>query len=224
MRIVAISDIHGHLNNVEFLLKKEKNIDLLLFAGDISPYRYPKLTKDLLKNFIDIVKNYVNICILAIPGNVDYPEDYDLNIDEKYINLNKRAFEHQNMVFIGYGGSTPTPFNTVNEIDEDIIDIELNEIVKNNKNSNKSMILLTHSPPYDTKCDITYTNHHVGSKSIRKFIIKYSPILNICGHIHESRCIDRIGRTVIVNPGSLSRGLYSIIEINGSIDVYLNSI
>ncbi len=224
MRIIAISDIHGHLNNVKLILEIEGDIDLLLFSGDISPYRYPKLTKDLLKNLIDMAKDYVNDYILAIPGNVDYPEDYDLNVDEKYVNLNKRIFEHQNIVFIGYGGSTPTPFNTVNEIDEEIIDMELNGIIKNIEINNKNMILLTHSPPYDTKCDITYTNYHAGSKSIRKFITKYSPILNICGHIHESRCIDRIERTIIVNPGPLNKGLYSVIEINGSINVYLNSI
>jgi len=224
MKIVAISDIHGHLNNVELMLKKEKDIDLLVFVGDISPYRYPSLTRALLKNFVNIAKNYVNSYILAIPGNVDYPKDYDLDISEKYINLNKKVFKYQNMVFIGYGGSTLTPFNTINEIDEDTINIELNEIIRNNRIDNNNIVLLTHSPPYDTKCDITYTNHHVGSKSIRRFIIEYNPILNICGHIHESRCVDRIGRTVIVNPGPLSKGLYSVIELSDSINVYLNSI
>jgi len=41
---------------------------------------------------------------------------------------------------------------------------------------------------------------HVGSESVRKIIEEYQPILCACGHIHESRCIDKIGETIIVNP------------------------
>jgi Icc-related predicted phosphoesterase len=41
-----------------------------------------------------------------------------------------------------------------------------------------------------------------GSTSIRHEVEKYQPLLDLCGHIHESRGTTRIGRTLVVNPGS----------------------
>jgi Icc-related predicted phosphoesterase len=41
-----------------------------------------------------------------------------------------------------------------------------------------------------------------GSSAIRREVEKYQPLVHLCGHIHESRGITRIGRTVVINPGS----------------------
>ncbi len=43
---------------------------------------------------------------------------------------------------------------------------------------------------------------HVGSKSVRKFEEKYQPLMGLHGHIHESYASDKLGRTIVVNPGS----------------------
>jgi Icc-related predicted phosphoesterase len=43
---------------------------------------------------------------------------------------------------------------------------------------------------------------HVGSTAIRKLIEKYQPLLGMHGHIHESYAEDKIGSTVVLNPGS----------------------
>jgi Icc-related predicted phosphoesterase len=42
----------------------------------------------------------------------------------------------------------------------------------------------------------------VGSKAVRRAIETYQPILSLHGHIHESRGVATIGRTVCINPGS----------------------
>jgi uncharacterized protein len=44
--------------------------------------------------------------------------------------------------------------------------------------------------------------HGAGSVSVRKAIEKYQPMLGLHGHIHESISVAKIGRTVILNPGS----------------------
>jgi len=44
--------------------------------------------------------------------------------------------------------------------------------------------------------------HGAGSKSVRKAIEKYQPMLGLHGHIHESRGVVKIGRTTCINPGS----------------------
>ncbi|MGH7855702.1 MAG: metallophosphoesterase family protein [Candidatus Binatia bacterium] len=69
-------------------------------------------------------------------------------------------------------------------------------------------ILMAHCPPCDTKIDVLYDGRHVGSEAVRRAIERYQPALGLHGHIHESPSmpggdwIDRIGATIVVNPGS----------------------
>ena len=47
-----------------------------------------------------------------------------------------------------------------------------------------------------------------------KLISEYQPLLVLCGHIHEGCGIDKIGETVIVNPGSLGeKGSYAVATV-----------
>jgi len=67
-------------------------------------------------------------------------------------------------------------------------------------------LYVLHSPPRDTHCDLVGARAHVGSRAIRAFIERRQPPLVLSGHIHESPRVsgawrDRIGRTVVVNPG-----------------------
>jgi uncharacterized protein len=67
-------------------------------------------------------------------------------------------------------------------------------------------VMVMHSPPRDTHCDVISTRAHVGSRALRAFVEQHQPPLVLCGHIHESARVtgshhDRIGRTLIVNPG-----------------------
>ncbi|HYK29557.1 MAG TPA: hypothetical protein VEV61_16450, partial [Streptosporangiaceae bacterium] len=43
----------------------------------------------------------------------------------------------------------------------------------------------------------------VGSVAVRDAILKHQPMLSVHGHIHESRAIKRMGRTLAINPGSV---------------------
>jgi Icc-related predicted phosphoesterase len=42
----------------------------------------------------------------------------------------------------------------------------------------------------------------VGSKAVREAILKYEPVLSVHGHIHESKGVKKLGRTLAMNPGS----------------------
>ena len=42
----------------------------------------------------------------------------------------------------------------------------------------------------------------VGSTAVRKVIDQFQPLLGLHGHVHESRGVAKIGRTLCVNPGS----------------------
>lgn len=70
----------------------------------------------------------------------------------------------------------------------------------------RKTVYVMHSPPYGTSLDRLFDGTPVGSKAIRRFIEKTQPCLTLHGHIHESpevtgEFMDRIGRTVCVNPG-----------------------
>jgi Icc-related predicted phosphoesterase len=42
----------------------------------------------------------------------------------------------------------------------------------------------------------------VGSTAVREAIKRYQPVVGLHGHIHESRGVQKIGRTLCINPGS----------------------
>ena len=59
----------------------------------------------------------------------------------------------------------------------------------------------------------------VGATSVRKAIEEYQPLLGLHGHIHESRGVARLGRTICINPGSrYNEGILQgvIIDLEGN--------
>ena len=53
----------------------------------------------------------------------------------------------------------------------------------------------------------------VGSTAVREFELKHQPLLGLHGHIHESSGIRKLGRSVVINPGSD----YSTGALNGAL-------
>ncbi len=217
MEILALSDIHGKYRALEVLLKKlESRLpELVLIAGDItaySGYGYDKVL-NTLGRFKEL-----GCEVIFVPGNVDdkvaieYAKEVGIKV------LHKELTKVGKYYIIGIGGGIGFSFpaqNIFRSLTDNDLEKFVNEVTSRyDLASLESLILVTHTPPYNTKVDIIYEGGHVGSKAIRKFIETYKPILHICGHIHESRGIDKIGNTYIVNPGPLMRGYYSVINID----------
>lgn len=220
MNIIAITDIHGVLENKLLDYLDNNNFDILIVAGDITNFGPEKLSEEILNKLLKY-----NVPIIAIPGNCD-PTNILSSIDNtSAINLHNNYTTINNIDFCGFGGSNPTPFDTPMEFSENILLNNLNDLMPNIMNKNIT-ILVTHAPPINTNADKTSDDIHVGSSSIRKIIEKYQPSLNICGHIHEAASIDKLDETIIINPGKLSDGGLAKININVSsndIDVNLVS-
>jgi Icc-related predicted phosphoesterase len=54
-----------------------------------------------------------------------------------------------------------------------------------------------------------------GSESVHTAIKTYQPLLDLCGHVHESRGTTKIGRTLVINPGSeYSEGILRGVIVN----------
>ncbi|MEA3229788.1 MAG: metallophosphoesterase [archaeon] len=83
---------------------------------------------------------------------------------------------------------------------------ELTALFKNMKHP-ENTIFLTHDVPFNIDMDLVKLKtspmygRHVGDELYRLFIEKYSPAINICGHMHENQGKELIKKTIIANCG-----------------------
>lgn len=117
------------------------------------------------------------------------------------------------------GFSNPTPWGTPREVPEEQLEEYLEEAVKGIEDFT-SAIFNFHAPPHDCTLDdcpkLDWSTDPptpvviagvpqaapAGSTAVRKVIEKYQPLLQLAGHIHESRGLVKLGRTTVINPGS----------------------
>jgi Icc-related predicted phosphoesterase len=110
----------------------------------------------------------------------------------------------------------PTPWDTPREDSEKGLRKRIDRLAGRLEDPSAAIFNL-HAPPHGTMLDlapeldasrkpVTVAGQvnfvHVGSKAVSKAIEDYQPMIGLHGHIHESSGDDRIGRTVVVNPGS----------------------
>jgi len=116
---------------------------------------------------------------------------------------------------ISMGWTNPTPWNTFREAPEDQLAEKIEAVASLVPDMEKT-IFNFHAPPYGSgldeapALDSTLRPTHggavmkpVGSTAVRDAILRHQPMLSVHGHIHESRGIKRMGRTLAMNPGSV---------------------
>lgn len=206
MKILSVSDLHGDYKNILKYLENNR-VDLVIVTGDITQFGPPELGEEILNEISSF-----DTPVLAIPGNCD-PETIHGKIENsRAINIHGRSLIIKDIGICGFGGSNPTPFHTPLEFEEVQIYDEASKVIKG-ISKEKITLFVTHAPPYGTKTDLLPSGEHAGSTSIRRLIEEYQPTLSLCGHIHESRGVDQVGRTTVVNPGELSQGYGCLIHI-----------
>ncbi|MCP4266142.1 MAG: serine/threonine protein phosphatase [Candidatus Brocadiaceae bacterium] len=204
MKIISFGDIHEDLNKLIPLKKDLKNADLVIVTGDLTNFHGRKEAENVIEEIMKYNEN-----ILAQLGNLDQPEVNDY-LTEKGINLHGNGFIRDDIGIFGVGGSNPTPFNTPTEFSEDEIETFLLEGIDKIKDATFK-IMVPHMPPKDTKLDIISAGVHVGSQSVRDFIVKHKPDITLSGHIHEARGSDTIENTLVFNAGMFREGGYVVI-------------
>jgi len=205
MKIISFGDVHEDTNNLIKIKSELEDADLIVISGDLTNYHGKVEAKKVLES----IKRY-NKRLLAQYGNLDQPEVNEYLTGEG-INLHGNGYVFGDVGIFGCGGSSPTPFNTPSEISESDIKKYLTDGYTKVKNA-KWKIMVCHTPPKDTVIDIVRSGMHVGSSTVRDFIVQYKPDVCISGHIHESRGKDEVGDTVVLNAGMFRDGWY--IEIN----------
>ncbi len=114
------------------------------------------------------------------------------------------------------GWTNPSPWNTPREMPDDQFERYLEEQIAGLEEP-ETAIFNFHAPPYGTCLDrapLIDENltpivsggqiqiDSVGSRAVRSMIDRFQPALGLHGHIHESRGMARLGKTLCINSGS----------------------
>ncbi len=204
---------------------------------------FKQVMTERMRKWLDLLVEKVDmkeVTAIVMPGNDD----------EKYIDEVINSYEDKGvinpldkLVELKYGYQivsheyvNPTPWNTPREAPDNKLEKMLREKIDKFGIKDFSKVLFNfHCPPFGTKLDLApkldknlkpvYVGGrpvlvHVGSKAVRKVIEEYQPLMGLHGHIHESYASDKLGNTVVVNPGSeytegLLRGFIIELEPDG---------
>lgn len=167
------------------------------------------------------------------PGNDDMLEIDDLLATSKRLEVaeGRVIALDDGYALVSTGWSNPTPWNTYREDREEALAARIDEMVRELSVPPERTIFNLHCPPHDTPLDEApaltddmelveagRVTAHVGSTAVREAIERVEPALALHGHIHESRGVARIGRTLAINPGSsYEQGvlLGALVRVNG---------
>jgi len=143
--------------------------------------------------------------VLEASSVVSFPEGRRVPIDER-----------RTLASVGFANMTP--WECVRDIEEEALEARIDAAAAAwEADGHEHLVLNLHPPPYDTPIDqaplldesltpVTEGGQMVigpvGSHAVRKAIERYRPVLSLHGHIHESRGVATIGRTICINPGS----------------------
>jgi len=116
---------------------------------------------------------------------------------------------------VSMGWTNPTPWDTYREAPEEQLAEKIESVARQVPDMGRA-IFNFHAPPYGTgldeapALDETLRPLHggavmkpVGSTAVRDAILRHQPMLSVHGHIHESRGIKKMNRTLAINPGSV---------------------
>jgi Icc-related predicted phosphoesterase len=167
------------------------------------------------------------------PGNDDMFEIDEILATSRQLELAEgRVIELDGgFELLSTGWSNPTPWHTYREEPEAALRGRIESMVGSAAAPPERLVFNFHCPPFDTPLDEAPALDedlnlvaagrelkHVGSTAVREAIEEHEPVLAVHGHIHESRGVARLGRTLAVNPGSsYEQGvlLGALIQLNG---------
>jgi hypothetical protein len=178
-------------------------------------------------------------CILN-GGNDDFFEIDSVIESSPCVNFAEgKLLDVEGFHLVSMGWTNPTPWDTFREAPEEELARKI-EAVANLVPDMERAIFNFHAPPYGTGLDEAPALDDqlrpmhggammkpVGSTAVRDAINRYQPMLSVHGHIHESRAVKKMGRTLAINPGSVyGDGVLqgALLELNakkGKVSKYL---
>jgi Icc-related predicted phosphoesterase len=180
--------------------------------------------KDTLTKWVDRAESFLSnldvTCYLT-GGNDDYQEILDAVRDSPHVkNADNKVVKIDGLhEMVNLGWSNPTPWKCPRDHSEEELEAATDKMLSSVTDI-QNCVFNIHVPPINCGLDTVpkldasvYPPKPVfqggqavmigaGSTAIRREIEKHQPLVQLCGHVHESRGTTRIGKTLIVNPGS----------------------
>ncbi|MCB9778950.1 MAG: metallophosphoesterase family protein [Alphaproteobacteria bacterium] len=194
--LAVVGDVHANWPHLDRVLDRidEVDADAVLLVGDLSccghanqrsratVTRYRKELAGVLQRVRDRGRPFH-----FVPGNHDLPV-----LDEPE-NIDGRVVDVAGLRVLGIGGAGPDILGFAYEW----TDAELRA-----RTLPAADIVLCHAPPANTPIDLTIAGQHVGSQALRELAARTHGVM-LCGHIHESPGMVRIGDCLCMNVGGL---------------------
>ncbi|MBI4738964.1 metallophosphoesterase [Candidatus Woesearchaeota archaeon] len=173
--------------------------------------------------------------VFVVPGNVDYPDTLSFAKIAKY-RWDRYISQLHNIVdaefslidigeyqVIGYGRSSgPEKLG-----DKTVRKMIVKALASLFRRAKKPVIFLSHNVPYKLLDKISMKSspsygEHSGSDIAREMIERFSPAVCICGHMHETQGVAKLGKTTVINAGCGMMGQYAAIRLDKkNVKVYL---
>lgn len=241
MQILVTANLRGEIDNLLSLIKRSTqfSLDAVCFCGNIvrgrarweewdqakRTGRIPNRNRtEILEEALEDLKLYKQFCnlidslgipVLVIPGNLDAPEErYFLFMQQTAFQSDNVVLMHENMVklesylFTGFGGELTRD----EKEDYFVLEYPRQEVLFGTRRMrflNPPRILMFYSPPV-SKLDREQGTHK-GSELVNEIIESVAPSFLFCGGSSEPG-LEEIGRTVVVNPGSLADGHFAVVN------------
>jgi Icc-related predicted phosphoesterase len=197
MRVLLFGDLHGNPDATRRIATQLKQVECGFCLGDIV-----SLGKGLQQALAVLD---VGTELYVLPGNHETEEGMQRGCAE---HPHFHYFHGQHVAlgtttFAGLGGGVEAKLGMPFELPEDAATGLLKGFSKL-----PNLILISHTPPYDTAVDLARGDQHIGARSIRSFVLKAKPAAVYSGHVHEAegrtdslsstrlRAVGRLGYTL----------------------------
>jgi len=202
-----VTDIHASGPALEWTERRAGEFNAIIVGGDLAGGGKQEFIGEYLRATLSANKN-----VFYVQGNADSP---NTPVPDGIVRLHGSRSRIGDYSIGGLGGSNPTPFGTPFELDDGGAASVLTRL-------GRVDILVSHCPPLNSRCDRAGTSH-IGSKPVREYVLREKPLLVLSGHAHDSRAIDKIADSTIVNAGPLMKGNYVQIGLDRPISVELKN-
>jgi len=228
MRLLAATDVHSATDTFSRILADAGPVDLVLLGGDLTNFGSPKDAEAVVRLAQEKKGDRHRLPVgpsgaahkrsqspffagvLAVAGNCDSAA-IDAHLAELGVSLLRRGVVIGNVGLVGLSAMPPWQRTMYHFSEEELA--EILEAGHRQVAETERLVVLSHAPPYGTRVDRTLFGRHVGSTALRTFVERARPELVVCGHIHEARGVDRLGRTTLVNCGPAAKGYYAVIDL-----------
>jgi hypothetical protein len=213
MKLLCVTDLHGNAAALRRILDAAGPVDLVLLGGDLTTFGAPDDAEALVAQ-----AGKAGCPVLAVAGNCDSAA-IDRRLKKTGAGLHGRGVVAGELGIHGLSAIPPWRDGMYQFTEQ-----ELAEALRRGHAEVSGAgrhVVLAHAPPRNGSLDRTALGQHVGSVALMEFIERVQPDLVVCGHVHEARGVEKLGKTRVVNCGPAASGFYAVAEAGEGIAVEL---